>query len=185
MASRRPRAVSWRDELPGVGVRALALLAAGAALGFVTNAVRANGIALTRYEAPRSCSGTAPEGKPVQVVPASTVSGLCGVSNVVFADVRSPERFAEGHVAGAIHITCTASAAAARDTIAAVRGKNVLVVYGEGVDDARPVAEGLLARAGRSDLQVMVLDGGFGAWSNSGLACSSGPCDDCVPVTKP
>ena len=58
-------------------------------------------------------------------------------------------------------------------------GQHTLVVYGDSTADARLVADELRRRAGRSDFRIVVIEGGFQAWSRAGLACSSGPCAEC------
>ena len=49
------------------------------------------------------------------------------------------------------------------------------MVYGDSTEEALPVAEELRRRGDRPGLRVAVLAGGFPAWSQAGLACSSGP----------
>jgi len=107
------------------------------------------------------------------------VAGLCGASDVVIADVRPPDRFAQGHVAGSIHLPCSASDDAARVADSLLEGKRTLVVYGENTEDAREVAITLARRRADTGLQVSVLEGGFSAWFEGGFACISGGCDQC------
>ena len=54
-----------------------------------------------------------------------------------------------------------------------------MIVYGDSSDDGRAVAETLRRRGLHGDLRV--LRGGFAAWEREGLACASGPCQDCPP----
>ncbi len=84
-----------------------------------------------------------------------------------------------GHVAGAVHLPCASSRIAANAALDRLVGKETLVVYGDSTEEAMPVAEELRRRGERPGLRVAVLAGGFPAWSQAGLACSSGPCADC------
>ena len=95
------------------------------------------------------------------------------------ADARPPQRFAEGHVTGAVHLPCAAPRAEASTVVSRLHDRHTLIVYGDTTEEARPVAEDLRRRIGRADLRVVVLEGGFPAWSHAGLACSSGPCLEC------
>jgi len=159
--------------------RTLVLLVIGAAVGLSANAVRRDGVSLRRYSPPASCEG--PKGGPaVQVLPPEQAVRLCGDAGVLVADARPPQRFAEGHVADAVHLPCAAPNAEASSVVSALARKHTLIVYGDTTEEARPVAEDLRRRIGRADLKVVVLEGGFPAWSKAGLACSSGPCRECT-----
>jgi 3-mercaptopyruvate sulfurtransferase SseA len=114
------------------------------------------------------------------VLPPDRAVRLCGDRGVLVADARPPQRFAEGHVSDAVHLPCAAPSADATSVVASLRDKHTLIVYGDSTAEARPVAEDLRRRIGRPDLRVVVLDGGFPAWSQAGLACSSGPCPQCT-----
>jgi rhodanese-related sulfurtransferase len=93
------------------------------------------------------------------------------------ADARSAAAYAEGHVAGAVHLPCDAGGQAAVEALAHFDRAHSIVVYGDSTDDARPVADSLQRR--HPGVRVSVLAGGFPAWSSAGLACASGPCDEC------
>ncbi|HEY2731387.1 MAG TPA: hypothetical protein VGK52_15700, partial [Polyangia bacterium] len=71
------------------------------------------------------------------------------------------------------------SGSAASAAVDLLAGRHTLLVYGDGTEDAKLVAEELRRRAGRADLRALVIEGGFAAWSRAGLACSSGPCPAC------
>ncbi len=159
--------------------RALVLLLVGAGLGLGVNAVRHDGVALRGYEAPVTCSAAAGHGPAVEVLGPAAIGGLCGTPGVLIADARPPERFAAGHVVDAVHLPCAAPGTRASDVMGQLAGMTTLVVYGDSTDEARPVAEDLRRRIGRADLRVIVLEGGFPAWSQAGLACASGPCRTC------
>ena len=156
---------TWRGALLTVG---------GLTAGFGFNAVRAQGIPCWHYEPPTSCSAEASRPE-VGVVSPEALALECGNRDIVVADARSAERFAMGHIAGAVHLPCSASDDAARVVDSLLNGKQELVVYGESEAEARAVAEAL-ARRSKPTVRFRVLQGGFQAWANQGLACASGGC---------
>jgi len=159
-------------------IRAIALVVAGAVLGFAANAARPHGLRIASFAPPVECNGAegAAAPSPAVMSPAEA-SSLCGQPSVVIADTRPANAFAEGHVAGAVHLPCDAGGKTADDALAHFSHAQTIVVYGASTDDARPVADTLQRR--HPDVKVAVLDGGFAAWSQAGLACASGPCDEC------
>jgi len=163
--------------------RAVCLVLAGGALGLAVNQARPDGVRFTTFAAPTTCgAGAAPAAltaAPVEVLPPTEAVSFCGDAQTLLADVRPAAEFAEGHVTGALHLPCASSGTAATAAIDQLAGRRTLVVYGNGTEDARLVAEELRRRAARSDLRVLVIEGGFAAWSRAGLACSSGPCAEC------
>jgi rhodanese-related sulfurtransferase len=162
--------------------RALCLVLAGAALGLAVNQARPDGVRFTKFAPPSTCgAGTAATvaAAPIEVLPPTEAVSFCGDAQTLLADVRSASAFAEGHVTGSIHLPCASSSTAASAAVDRLAGRHTLVVYGDGTEDARLVAEELRRRAGRTDLRVLVIEGGFAAWSRAGLACSSGPCAEC------
>ena len=159
-------AATWRGTV-------LCVVGLAAALGY--NTLRRNGIPLWHYEPATSCSSPETARPEVGLVSPQALAVQCGSEDTVVADVRSVERFAMGHIAGAIHLPCGASDDAARVVDSLLHGKRDLVVYGDANTDARPVAEAL-ARRSEPRIRVRVLQGGFEAWANQGLACASGGC---------
>lgn len=163
-------------------IRAIVLVVAGAALGLAGNAMRPHGLRVAAFAPPTECSG-GEGGAPTPTVMSPTeASSLCGQPNVVIADTRAATSFAEGHVAGAVHLPCDAGGASAVEALAHFQHAHTIVVYGNSTDDARPVADALARK--HPDVKVALLDGGFTAWSSAGLACASGPCDKCENSTK-
>jgi rhodanese-related sulfurtransferase len=160
--------------------RALALLLVGSGVGLVLNGVRSDGVAMRAFAPPASCAAPTGAQPRVEVLPPGEAVRLCGDPGVLIADVRPPARFAEGHVAQAIHLPCAAPSTDAESAVSRLAGKHTLIVYGDSTAEARPVAEDLRRRLLRPDLRVVVLDGGFPAWNKAGLACSSGPCPECA-----
>jgi rhodanese-related sulfurtransferase len=169
--------------------RAACLLGAGAALGFALNAARADGVRFRAFAAPSACTVTVAPAAPSAATAGATVTevlapadaaNLCNDPGAVVADVRSAARFAEGHVAGAIHLPCAASGRVASDAAQLLGGKRTLIVYGDDTADALPVADEMRRRVGRSGPRIVVIEGGFARWSQANLACSSGPCLECA-----
>ena len=158
-------------------IRAIVLVVAGAALGFAANAARPHGLRIAAFAAPVECSGGEAGAPSPTVMSPAEASSLCGQPSVVIADTRPANAFAEGHVAGAVHLPCDAGGKTADDALAHFSHAQTIVVYGVSTADARPVADTLQRR--HPDVRVAVLDGGFAAWSQAGLACASGPCDEC------
>jgi rhodanese-related sulfurtransferase len=156
--------------------RALALIVAAAALGLAVNGARKGGVSLGAYQAPTSC-GEEGETPSSEISPADAIR-MCGHPEIVIADTRPASRFAEGHVAGAIHLPCDAAGSVASDAMSHLENATTVIVYGESTDDAVPVAASLRRRLHH---RVAVLQGGFAAWNQAGLACASGPCDECKP----
>src|SRR4051794_18078970 len=117
--------------------RAVMLIIGAAAIGLVANQVRPHGVALAAYSAPASCG--AEEAGVAEIDPSEAIR-LCGHPEIVIADTRPANRFAEGHVAGAIHLPCDAAGSVASDAMHHLEGASTVIVYGEATDDARPVA---------------------------------------------
>ena len=168
--------------------RAGLLAAVGALGGAGINALRSDGIDLATYAPPVVCTtgqlgGT--DGPDVQLASQAEATALCAEPDTLIADVRPAEAFARGHVSGAIHLPCSASEQVASAAEHGLSGKRQLLVYGEATDDAFPVAEQMRRRLGRGDLSIRVLEGGFKAWSEAGLACTSGECPACGAPDHP
>jgi rhodanese-related sulfurtransferase len=165
--------------------RALLLVLIGAGVGLATNAARSDGIALRGYEPPVTCSAGGPGHVPaVEVLPPARAVTLCSDAGVLIADARPPARFAAGHIVDAVHLPCAATGSQASAVVDQLAGVNTLIVYGDTTEEARAVADDLRRRASRADLRVVVLEGGFPAWSQAGLACASGPCRTCTAADQ-
>jgi rhodanese-related sulfurtransferase len=158
-------------------LRAVVLVVAGAALGFAANAARPHGLKVAAFAPPTECNGSGEHAPSPALMTPAAASALCGQPNVVIADTRSASAFAEGHVAGAVHLPCDAGGKSAVEALAHFSHAQTIVVYGGSTDEARPVADSLQRR--HPDVHVALIDGGFAAWSSAGLACASGPCDEC------
>lgn len=165
-------------NLTSLLIRALAIAVLGASIGVLVNGVRSDGVSLGAFGSATLC--VAPHSTPgIEVLAPTEAVRVCGDHGTIVADARAAGRFAQGHVAGALHLPCAASGREASDAMTRLEGKHTVLVYGDSTDEARPVAEDIRRRVSRSGLRVIVIDGGFSAWDSAGLACSSGPCPDC------
>src|SRR5688572_703751 len=101
----------------GLLLRTAVLVLGAAALGLAFNQARPGGVRLAGFSPPAQCEGepTLPE----EIAPADAIR-LCGRPDVVIADARASEAFAQGHVAGAIHLPCRAGGQATSDGLARV-----------------------------------------------------------------
>ncbi len=170
-----------------VVARAAALVGAGVLLGVAVNAGRPDGLRPAAFAPPTSCAAGpahAAAQEPIPALAPTEAMRLCGDPGVLVADVRKPERFAAGHVTGAVHLPCTASGAVASRALTTLAGKHTLIVYGDTTAEAAPVAESLRPRLPDPGIRLIILDGGFPAWDRAGLACSSGPCDECKQAAQ-
>ena len=179
-----PAPTAGRLDGGGLPSRLAVLLAGGAALGLLINLAHPRAVRFASFAPPRVCSAGGEQAgattpPAVELLSLAQVASLCGDPRALVADARTAARFAEGHVAGAIHLPCASSRIAASAALDRLVGKETLVVYGDSTEEALPVAEELRRRGDRPGLRVAVLAGGFPAWSQAGLACSSGPCADC------
>jgi len=171
--------MSLRLDRPSI-FRASVLVLGGGALGLAGNVARPGGVALRGFEAPTTCTAAADAAEPPSVLEMDPheASHLCGRDGVIFADTRPAARYAEGHVANAVHLPCDATAAGAEGALKKLDRAATVIVYGDSSDDGMAVAESLRLRGLHGDLRV--LRGGFAAWELAGLACASGPCKDCM-----
>ena len=159
--------------------RAILLIVAGATLGLASNLLRASGLRFSSFAAPTMCDGVEAETTAPPIAPEAAAT-LCGREGIVIADARPAAAYAEGHIASAVHLPCNASGAFADGTIAHFEGARTIIVYGQSTAEAVPVAASLRRRQKATlPVDVRVLEGGFPAWEKAGLACASGPCDEC------
>ena len=166
-----------RDPSPILAAVLLAL--AGAAAGLGAAAVRPGGLQLQPPARDQACE--APGSAKAVRVQVAAAARLCAERHVLVADARPAAEYAAGHVAGAVHLPCSASGHVASAALQEVAGAGTILVYGGTTEEALQVAQGLSARlpAG-AGTQVLALEGGFAAWERAGLACASGPCDQCA-----
>lgn len=158
-------------------VRTASLLAGSLVLGLVVNTVRPSGVSLFAFEPPTVCTTANKQEDLVTEMTPHEAMRLCGRPEIVFADTREHDRFAAGHVADAMHLPCSVSASGAEIALKKLENVQSVVLYGDSTEDAREVAD-TLRRLG-VDTEIRILRGGFSAWEQEGLACSSGPCKEC------
>jgi len=173
-----PTSSCWWPAMSRAGLGAAGLAVLGMALGLSVNALRERPLSLAPYHPAGVCSAALVE-EPIGLVTPHEVAELCSESGVVVIDVRSAQKYAEGHVTGALHLPCTASPEAALMADSVLEGKRTIIIYGETNEQAKSVAETLATRTPGRSLVTRILDGGFTAWSEASLACSSGPCEAC------
>jgi len=164
--------------LVAAGWRAAVIVVVGASAGLSINALRPKGLSVATYAPAAMCAGAAMP-QEIRVLRPEQAARLCGDARTLVADVRSANAFTEGHVAGAVHIPCSGSRADVENVRRLLERKEALVVYGESEEQARQVASDLAIRISRPELSVSIIAGGWRAWFDAGMACASGPCDDC------
>jgi len=162
-----------------------AVLLLGATVGVVVNTVRPDGVAWQASPAEAACEAPVELALGPEVMQPQEAARLCADSGVLVADARTAEAFTEGHVAHAVHLPCAADGTVASRVPELIAHKHTVIVYGETTEEAIEVANSLNRRAQDPSLRIVVLAGGFTAWENAGLACSSGPCPSCVEGLTP
>lgn len=167
-----------RQDIVATSWRAAVLAGCGALLGWTINATRPHGIPFASYVPAAVCSGGV-ELPEIRVLPPQQAARLCGDSRTLVADVRHAAAYAEGHVAGAVHIPCTGSLGDVENIRTRLVAKEALVIYGDTEEQARHVANDLAGRLHRPELSIAIIAGGWRAWFDAGMACASGPCEDC------
>lgn len=154
-----------------LAARTAALLFGAAALGLGANAARPDGVPLFAWQATAVCETSA---AALELTPGQA-QGLCADPNVLVVDVRPHPSFQRGHIPNAIHLPCQSDRMESQ-TFTQLSQASGILVYGETTEEARAVADSLAERG----LPVHILAGGYPAWESAGMACSSGPCNDCL-----
>lgn len=189
-------------------LRAGLLLVGSAALGLLINAVHPAGLPLLRpvysqAEIGQCSAGGAgfpgrgpgpgePGAGPSQKGPAFAAQAPRALTSeeaarlrvqraqggLVIGDLRPADRYAAGHIAGAIHLPCEG-----QKGLSALRGLSpgtALLLYdadGRSMELSTAAATAAL----RGVAEVYTLSGGFSAWLRAGLDAESGTCDHCAP----
>jgi 3-mercaptopyruvate sulfurtransferase SseA len=169
----------------GIVTRAALLVLLGGGLGLGAHLVRPAGLSLMAFRPAATCSTGHPAVAAVETLAPAEAAHLCQQPGVLIADARPPQRYAEGHVVDAVHLPCAASGSDVSSVVDRLETMKMVIVYGDTTEEARPVAQDLSRRIGRPDLRVVVLEGGFPAWNQAGLACASGPCNQCAASARP
>lgn len=166
------------------------VLGAGLLVGLLGNALHPRGVSLSRPVrslaepgqcAPPSVGPAEPGRPPVQPIVLSPQEArlLRSQPGVVFGDLRPPEQYARGHIAGAMHLPCNGPLG--QRAFARLAAGTRLVLYdedGRSPELATAAATALMRGMG----EVYVLQGGFSGWLAAGLAAESGACNDCGPL---
>jgi rhodanese-related sulfurtransferase len=158
--------------------RTLVLALLGVVSGLIVNMLRPDAVDWRVAIASATCNAVQLS-VPVEIVPIDRAAALCASSGVLIADARDAERFSQGHIAGAVHLPCSTPGALLDTVPRLLASVDLVLVYADTTDAARPVAEGLRQRNATAGLRVAVLEGGFEAWARAGQACLSGPCPRC------
>lgn len=160
-------------------VRTVVLLAFGATAGYVGNAIRPDGVPLAAYQPPHACSVEVTDPASVLILSATDAASAIDAGSVLLLDARTAELYQRGHVDGAMHLPCTSASHDAERMIEPARSGAAVIVYGEAVEDARPMAEEIARRIG-GGLRISVVDGGYEALVEAGAAAESGSCERCT-----
>jgi len=159
--------------------RVLILALLGVASGVIVNALRPDGVDWKAPVAGATCNA-AQISVPIESVSINEAAVLCASTGVLVADARSAEKFAAGHIAGAIHLPCSTPGALLESVPSLLASVDLVLVYADTTEAARPVAEGLRQRNAAPGMRIAVLEGGFDAWAGAGHSCLSGPCPRCL-----
>jgi phage shock protein E len=108
-----------------------------------------------------SCGASEASGTVVRVHAQAAVELIGGGEHTVL-DVRTPEEFEAGHVAGAVNID--ASAEGFEDRLSALDSDGPYLVYARDRERSAPVAE----RMSRAGIEMVVDAGSFGALAIAG-----------------
>jgi len=157
-----------------------AVLAGGACLGLVLNAVSPHAVPLGKPILPTSAEGTceyqAHDVQPPRISQAEA-QVACTACTAAFVDARPEEAFARGHILGAVHRPEHGHPDEAA-LVAKLKTYSMVVVYDDdvGCKLAEGVARHLMAE-GLPD--VRVLQGSWSGWEATGGPAQSGACEVC------
>jgi 3-mercaptopyruvate sulfurtransferase SseA len=165
-----------------IHLQALALCAAGAALGVAANGLTPRPAPLgarvtSAAEAPGAMCQAAGGGAPaVPRISVEEATPLCVACSALFVDARSAAEYQAGHITGAIHI---APGEPVDPVLWRLGVYSTVIVYDRdpGCALADRVAKALLERGVRD---VRVLTGAWPAWMAAGAPGASGPCAICA-----
>jgi rhodanese-related sulfurtransferase len=106
-------------------------------------------------------------GATTNLTPAAAVQMINADGQVI--DIRSPDEFAKGHIAGARNLTPD-QMDGNKDRLEALKGKQLIIACQNGIQCGRVVAD--LRRKGYAD--VYALKGGIAAWQQDGMPLVAG-----------
>lgn len=157
-----------RQSVYGIFGQAAAIVVVAVLVALVANYIRADGIALVSDWSPagRLLAAT---GRDDMVIPMDQAIAFHETREAIFVDARSPELFAEGHIAGAINIPWEAVYDHIELFFDAVSDNHaVIIAYCDG--EACPLSEelvSLLRDMGYANARVLV--NGWTLWNTHGL----------------
>ena len=143
----------------------LTVLVVAAALGFVTNSARRDGLPLVMPFPPEyRCHSAAGAARPIETAEAKRVFGRAGT---IFVDARGQEEFARGHIEGAMNVPYLFVEPVPPSAASSLKKFERVIVYCNTRDaDVSRLMAGELSQAGVSD--VFFLAGGFRGWAEAG-----------------
>ena len=86
------------------------------------------------------------------------------MSSHTWVDVRSPERFEQAHVPGAIHFEESNASEGMERLKRAHAPGNKIVVYGEGTGSDRALRVARFLKKEMATKEILLLEGGWAAW---------------------
>ena len=159
----------------GLVVKAFALTAIGALLGFGVNAVRARGLPVVArsFDYQITCEEATVASANRTLAPAEAAK-LRAAKDVAVIDIRGAAAYAAGHVAGAQSLPVSSLLPTDPAKLAALKGYRLVIVYDEGEELGRAEEfAGELKTAGVKD--VRFLGGGHKAWAAASQPVTKGP----------
>jgi rhodanese-related sulfurtransferase len=153
-------------------IEAIIVLALSVVLCLVVTALRPPGLALFRQSPERGVPADQPTA--TSAIPLAEAVQRFDDGKTLFADARSPEDYAAGHVDGAFSLSLYQFDEWIADFLVSTAPETPIVTYCEGADCylARELAE-RLAELGFET--VFFLEDGWGQWQAQGLPAATGP----------
>jgi rhodanese-related sulfurtransferase len=168
-----------RSGLLQTAVRLGGIVAIGTGVGFIVNAIRADGLplsvspaAVARYEGAGGACTSGPATR-VPEVSLDEARSLYAQPRVTFVDARGDDAFRRGHIRGALNLPYEVAAQAAGRSSLPVPRDHRLIVYCDYVNcQLSELLAQVLSQSGCE--RVRVLQGGFPAWVQAGLPTERG-----------
>jgi rhodanese-related sulfurtransferase len=164
-----------QQNLAGVLVGAIALVAGSAALGLFVNAISPRGIPLLPSAAEVEAAPVLPLPEGMTAATVSQARSALDGGTALFIDARPPEDYEAGHLPGAVNLPAYEFDDYFPEIVEQIEEAPRLIVYCDGAEcsDSIHVAERLL-EFGFSDISVF--EAGYRAWTEAG-----GPTEEGMP----
>lgn len=117
----------------------------------------------------------APSRPAMPTISAGEAIALVGRGGVTFVDARSSERFADGHVPGALCLPAGDAASLLATQSLPVAPSDLVITYCDGQGPGEAEALGLLLRERLGCQEIRVLGGGWEQWLAAGGPTDGGP----------